>query len=299
MVWTIAPDGLGATRLRRADGQAGQRQRRRPALCPGPAHRQSGGAAGKPVAPGRDRTAPLALTTLSARHERGENARQHPDRKLRPRTATTGLTTRDLSQRGLLSLGLDPGWTGLADRLLGVLAAPPAGLADPAPLGTEPPVATSGELRALLRALAADHARDHAWTAAREARGLWVGDGGGWASASQAGFGGRGLHPRQRPEPARTGHRPGPARCGGLPRVAAAGATGGGDPRLAPAGGSGRRTSPGRPAASGRAPLAAVGVVSAARVASPVTYPLDVVLPSVTSALPRRLSPGRRSPTSG
>lgn len=82
----------------------------------------------------------------------------------------------------------DPGWTGLADQLLGALAAPSAGLADPAPLGTVPPVATSGELRSRLRDLAADHARDRAWTADRKARGLWAGDGGGWASGSLAGF---------------------------------------------------------------------------------------------------------------
>ncbi|MFD8479736.1 hypothetical protein [Kitasatospora sp. NPDC059673] len=81
-----------------------------------------------------------------------------------------------------------PGWTGLADQLLGALAAPTAGPADPAPLGDEPPVATPGELRARLRALAADYARDRAWTTDRQARGLWAGDGGGWASGSLAGF---------------------------------------------------------------------------------------------------------------
>ncbi|MFF0391457.1 hypothetical protein ACFYS8_22660 [Kitasatospora sp. NPDC004615] len=82
----------------------------------------------------------------------------------------------------------DPGWSGLADQLLGALAAPPAGPAEPAPLGEELDVATSGELRILLRALAADYARDRAWTADRVARGLWAGDGGGWASGSLAGF---------------------------------------------------------------------------------------------------------------
>ncbi|WP_405959437.1 hypothetical protein OG239_43100 (plasmid) [Streptomyces sp. NBC_00868] len=82
----------------------------------------------------------------------------------------------------------DPGWAGLADQLLGALAAPSAGLADPVPLGSEPPVATAGELCTLLPALAADYARDRAWSADRRARGLWAGDGGGWASSSIAGF---------------------------------------------------------------------------------------------------------------
>ncbi|MFI5672854.1 hypothetical protein [Streptomyces sp. NPDC051704] len=78
----------------------------------------------------------------------------------------------------------DPGWAGLADQLLGALAAPSAGSADPAPLHDEPPVATSGQLRTLLRALAADYAQDRAWRADRRARVKWAGDGGGWASAS-------------------------------------------------------------------------------------------------------------------
>ncbi|WP_145911303.1 hypothetical protein [Kitasatospora viridis] len=72
--------------------------------------------------------------------------------------------------------------------MLGALDAPSAGLAEPAPLGEELPVAGPEELRALLRALAADYARDRAWRADREARGLWAGDGGGWASGSLAGF---------------------------------------------------------------------------------------------------------------
>jgi hypothetical protein len=82
----------------------------------------------------------------------------------------------------------DPGWHGLAGQLIHALAAPSAGLADPAALGGEPPVATSGELRTLLRAFAADYARDRAWRADRQAQGEWAGDGGGWASASLAGF---------------------------------------------------------------------------------------------------------------
>ncbi|MEU2289056.1 hypothetical protein ABZ614_45515 [Streptomyces sp. NPDC013178] len=84
--------------------------------------------------------------------------------------------------------GPKPGWPGLADQLLGALDAPSAGLAEPAPLGDEPSVASPGDLRALLLALAADYARNRAWTADRQARGLWAGDGGGWASASMAGF---------------------------------------------------------------------------------------------------------------
>ncbi|MER7768833.1 hypothetical protein [Kitasatospora sp. NPDC096140] len=82
----------------------------------------------------------------------------------------------------------DPGWPGLARHLLDALAAPSAGLAAPAALADEPPVATSGDLRTRLRALAADYARDRAWRADRRARGEWAGDGGGWASASLAGF---------------------------------------------------------------------------------------------------------------
>ncbi|MFJ5924594.1 hypothetical protein ACIQF6_18545 [Kitasatospora sp. NPDC092948] len=82
----------------------------------------------------------------------------------------------------------EPGWHGLADQLLGALAAPPAGRAEPAPLGDEPDAATSGELRALLRALAADFARDRDRTADRLARGLWAEHGEGWASGSSAQF---------------------------------------------------------------------------------------------------------------
>ncbi|MEU4272917.1 hypothetical protein [Streptomyces sp. NPDC026092] len=84
--------------------------------------------------------------------------------------------------------GPEPGWPGLADQLLRALDAPSAGLAEPAPLGDEPPVASPGELRVLLLALAADFARDRAWTADRLARGVWAGDGGGWASGSVAQF---------------------------------------------------------------------------------------------------------------
>jgi hypothetical protein len=40
----------------------------------------------------------------------------------------------------------------------------------------------------VLLALAADYARNRAWTADRLARGLWAGDSGGWASGSMAGF---------------------------------------------------------------------------------------------------------------
>ncbi|MFH8383970.1 hypothetical protein ACH4E7_23995 [Kitasatospora sp. NPDC018058] len=82
----------------------------------------------------------------------------------------------------------EPGWPGLADQLLGALNAPSAGPAEPAPLGGRRPVASSGELRALLRGLAADYARDRAWRVDRQARGQWAGDGGGWASASLTGF---------------------------------------------------------------------------------------------------------------
>ncbi|MFJ8475911.1 hypothetical protein [Kitasatospora sp. NPDC094011] len=82
----------------------------------------------------------------------------------------------------------EPGWTGLADQVLGALEAPSAGRAEPAPLGAEPSVSSPADLRALLSALAADYARNRAWTADRRARGLWAGDGGGWASNSLAGF---------------------------------------------------------------------------------------------------------------
>lgn len=84
--------------------------------------------------------------------------------------------------------GSEPGWSGLADQLLCAVDAPSAGLAEPAPLGDEPPVASPADLRALLLALAADFARDRAWTEDRLARGLWAGDGGGWASGSMAQF---------------------------------------------------------------------------------------------------------------
>ncbi|MFD7921293.1 hypothetical protein ACFV3R_18950 [Streptomyces sp. NPDC059740] len=84
--------------------------------------------------------------------------------------------------------GPEPGWPGLADQLLGALDAPSAGPAEPAPLGEELPVASPGALRVLLQALAADYARDRAWTEDRVARGLWAGDGGGWASGSMTGF---------------------------------------------------------------------------------------------------------------
>ncbi|MFD7730314.1 hypothetical protein ACFV6F_08015 [Kitasatospora phosalacinea] len=80
----------------------------------------------------------------------------------------------------------EPGWNGLAAHLLAALAAPSAGRATPAPLGDEPPVTTPGELRTLLRALAADFARDRAWLAERRALGLRADDGGGWASSSLA-----------------------------------------------------------------------------------------------------------------
>ncbi|MFD9495162.1 hypothetical protein ACFWA1_27245 [Streptomyces sp. NPDC060005] len=84
--------------------------------------------------------------------------------------------------------GPEPGWQGLADQLLSALGAPSVGLGEPASLGDEPPVSSPGELRVLLLALAADFARDHAWTQDRLARGLWSGDGGGWASGSMAQF---------------------------------------------------------------------------------------------------------------
>ncbi|MFE0460635.1 hypothetical protein ACFW1A_15450 [Kitasatospora sp. NPDC058965] len=84
--------------------------------------------------------------------------------------------------------GSEPGWAGLADQVLGALDAPSAGRADPAPPGDPQSVASPGELRVLLRALAADFARDRAWTADRRAQGLWAGDGGGWASGSMAQF---------------------------------------------------------------------------------------------------------------
>ncbi|MDX3074095.1 hypothetical protein ACIP98_29640 [Streptomyces sp. NPDC088354] len=84
--------------------------------------------------------------------------------------------------------GPEPGWQGLADQLLSALDAPSVGLAEPAPLGDEPPVSSPGELRVLLLALAADFARDRAWTQDRLAQGLWAGDGGGWASGSMAQF---------------------------------------------------------------------------------------------------------------
>ncbi|MCB5167380.1 hypothetical protein LG634_21385 [Streptomyces bambusae] len=84
--------------------------------------------------------------------------------------------------------GPDPGWQGLADQLLDALDAPSAGPAQPAPLGDEPPVSSPEELRVLLLALAADFARDRAWTQDRPAQGLWAGDGGGWASGSMAQF---------------------------------------------------------------------------------------------------------------
>jgi hypothetical protein len=82
--------------------------------------------------------------------------------------------------------GPEPGWAGLADQLLSAVNAPSAGLAQPAPLGDEPPVASPADLRALLLGLAADFARNRAWTEDRLARGLWAGDGGGWASGSMA-----------------------------------------------------------------------------------------------------------------
>ncbi|MDG4861677.1 hypothetical protein P8605_26420 [Streptomyces sp. T-3] len=82
----------------------------------------------------------------------------------------------------------DPGWPGLAGQLLDALAAPTAGFAEPAPLRDERLATTPGELRTFLRALAADYARDRAWATDRQARGLWAGDGGGWACASLAGY---------------------------------------------------------------------------------------------------------------
>ncbi|MER5891051.1 hypothetical protein ABT160_45180 [Streptomyces sp. NPDC001941] len=77
-----------------------------------------------------------------------------------------------------------PGWSGLAAQLLTALAAPPAGPAEPAPLSREQEPSGPLELQAFLRALAADYARSRAWTEDRVARGLWAGDGGGWASGS-------------------------------------------------------------------------------------------------------------------
>ncbi|MFI5532916.1 hypothetical protein ACIA8O_30710 [Kitasatospora sp. NPDC051853] len=82
----------------------------------------------------------------------------------------------------------EPGWPGLADQLLRAVDAPSAGHAEPAPLAEEPPVASSGELRVLLRTLAADYARARAWTRDRVDRGLWAGDSSGWASGSTARF---------------------------------------------------------------------------------------------------------------
>ncbi|MER8188519.1 hypothetical protein [Kitasatospora sp. NPDC094015] len=84
--------------------------------------------------------------------------------------------------------GSEPGWSGLADQLLSAVDAPSVGLAEPAALRDEPSVASPAELRALLLALAADFARNRAWTEDRLARGLWAGDGGGWASGSMARF---------------------------------------------------------------------------------------------------------------
>ncbi|MEV8099619.1 hypothetical protein [Kitasatospora sp. NPDC085879] len=78
----------------------------------------------------------------------------------------------------------DPGWTGLAGQLLDALTAPSAGLADPAPMDTEPPVSTSGDLRTLMRALAADYAQARHQQEDRRAHGLWAGDGGSWAHDS-------------------------------------------------------------------------------------------------------------------
>lgn len=49
-------------------------------------------------------------------------------------------------------------------------------------------MATPGDLRTLLHAMAADYARSRAWTADRQAAGQWPHDGGGWANASLAGF---------------------------------------------------------------------------------------------------------------
>ncbi|GAA3018055.1 hypothetical protein GCM10020229_31660 [Kitasatospora albolonga] len=82
----------------------------------------------------------------------------------------------------------EPGWPGLADQVLRAVDAPSAGVAEPAPLGEEPPVTSSGELRVLLLALASDYARARDWTRDRSARGLWAGDGSGWASGSAAQF---------------------------------------------------------------------------------------------------------------
>ncbi|GAA1103538.1 MULTISPECIES: hypothetical protein [Kitasatospora] len=82
----------------------------------------------------------------------------------------------------------DPGWTGLAAQLLAAITAPSAGLAVPAPMDTEPPVSTSGDLRVLLRTLAADYAQDRKRQEDRRARSLWAGDGGGWAHDSLGSF---------------------------------------------------------------------------------------------------------------
>lgn len=82
----------------------------------------------------------------------------------------------------------EPGWAGLAQQLRTALDAPSVGLAEPAPLEDEPAVASPADLRSLLRALAADFARNRARTQGRLAQGLWAGDGGGWASGSMAQF---------------------------------------------------------------------------------------------------------------
>ncbi|MEW1911304.1 hypothetical protein AB0442_23125 [Kitasatospora sp. NPDC085895] len=82
----------------------------------------------------------------------------------------------------------DPGWTGLAGQLLDAITAPSAGHAAPAPMDTEPPVSTPGDLQALLRALAADYAHDRNQQENKKARGLWANDGGSWAHSSLASF---------------------------------------------------------------------------------------------------------------
>lgn len=67
--------------------------------------------------------------------------------------------------------GPEPGWPGLAERLQGTLEAPPAAPAVSAPLGGPGSVASPGQLRTLLVALATHFARGRVPTTARLARG--------------------------------------------------------------------------------------------------------------------------------
>ncbi|MDN3258977.1 hypothetical protein QWJ26_03985 [Streptomyces sp. CSDS2] len=64
----------------------------------------------------------------------------------------------------------EPGRLGLAEQLQGSLEASPAGLSEPAPLSGPWSVASPGQLRTLLVALAAGFAQDRVWTADRPAR---------------------------------------------------------------------------------------------------------------------------------